>query len=151
MMMSIALALHVLAVVVWVGGMFFAYNALRPAAASVLEPPLRLQIWVATFKKFFPWVWLSIILLLATGLWMMFQFPKPPLYIVVMFVLGIIMMLIFLHVFFAPYGRLKKAVIEENWQVGGSTLGQIRMLVGINTIIGIVTIVVATAGKYFIQ
>lgn len=151
MAMSIALALHVLAVVVWVGGMFFAYNALRPAAASELEPPTRLRLWVATFKKFFPWVWLSIILLLATGLWMMFQFPKPPIYIHAMFGLGIIMMFIFLHVFFAPYYRLKKAVATESWPEGGKALGQIRMLVGINTILGVVTIIVATAGKYFIQ
>ncbi|KAG1694742.1 Bifunctional purine biosynthesis protein PurH [Nymphon striatum] len=54
MFMSIALSLHVLAVVIWVGGMFFAHQALRPAAVSTLEPPLRLQLWVATFKRFFP-------------------------------------------------------------------------------------------------
>ena len=76
MFMSIALSLHVLAIVVWVGGMFFAHQALRPAAVSTLEPPLRLQLWVATFKRFFPWVWVCVIIVLATGLWMMLQFPK---------------------------------------------------------------------------
>ena len=43
--MAIAIALHLLAAVIWVGGMFFAYMALRPAAASLLEPPLRLPLW----------------------------------------------------------------------------------------------------------
>ncbi len=52
MFYSSLLALHVLAVVIWVGGMFFAYNALRPAAAEVLEPPNRLKLWVATFVDF---------------------------------------------------------------------------------------------------
>ena len=60
------------------------------------------------------------------------------------------MMLIFMHVFFAPYNRLKKAVAEQRWPDGGNALGQIRTMVGINTIIGIITIIVATAGKFFI-
>ncbi len=151
MFMSIALSLHVLAIVVWVGGMFFAHQALRPAAVSTLEPPLRLQLWVATFKRFFPWVWLCVILVLTTGLWMMFQFPKAPLFIHIMLGLGIVMMLIFMHVFFAPYNRLKKAVAEQRWPDGGNALGQIRTMVGINTIIGIITIIIATAGKFFIS
>jgi uncharacterized membrane protein len=149
--MSIALALHVLAFVVWVGGMFFAHQALRPAAVSTLEPPLRLQLWVATFKRFFPWVWLCVFLVLSTGLWMMLQFPKAPIFVHIMLGLGIVMMLIFTHVFFVPYNRLKKAVAEQRWPDGGNALGQIRTMVGINTIIGIITIIVATAGKFFIS
>jgi len=151
MFMSIALSLHVLAVVIWVGGMFFAHQALRPAAVSTLEPPLRLQLWVATFKRFFPWVWLCVIVVLTTGTWMMMQFPKAPIFVHSMLGLGVIMMLIFMHVYFALYNKLKKAVAAENWPEGGKALGQIRMLVGINTVIGILTTVVATAGKYFIQ
>ena len=147
MFTSVLLALHVLAVVVWVGGMFFAYNALRPAAAEVLEPPLRLKLWVATFRRFFPWVWLSVIVLLITGLWMMLSLPKAPAYIHIMLGLGVIMMIIFAHVYFAPYNRLKKAVANENWPEGGKYLAQIRTLVGINTIIGLLTIIVATAGR----
>ena len=37
--MALLIAMHVLAVVVWVGGMFFAYFCLRPAAAKLLQPP----------------------------------------------------------------------------------------------------------------
>src|SRR5438105_2867776 len=61
--LKIALWLHLLGVVVWVGGMFFAYMALRPAA-KLLEPAQRLPLWGATFTHFFPWVWVSIILIL---------------------------------------------------------------------------------------
>ena len=151
MFMSILLSLHVLAIVIWVGGMFFAHQALRPAAVSTLEPPLRLQLWVATFKRFFPWVWLCVVVVLITGTWMMMQYPKAPIFVHTMLGLGVIMMLIFMHVYFAAYNRLKKAVTAENWPEGGKALGQIRMLVGINTIIGILTTLVATAGKFFIQ
>lgn len=152
--MSLAIALHVLSVVVWVGGMFFAYMALRPAAVEVLEPPLRLQLWVATFKRFFPWVWLAIALILGSGYWMIFKFGgfgNLPLYIHVMNGLGLLMMAIYLHVFFVPFQRLRKAVSAEIWPDGGKHLGQIRMLVGTNTILGLLTIAIATGGRYLIH
>jgi len=150
MFMSIAIALHVIAIVIWVGGMFFAHQVMRPAAVTTLEPPYRLRLWVAGFKRFFPWVWLCIAVVLATGFWMFFQFPVKPLFFHIMMGLGIVMMLIFFHVFFAPYNKLKKAVAEERWKDGAAALNQIRLLVGINTVIGIITILVATAGKYFL-
>lgn len=152
--MSIALALHVLAVVVWVGGMFFAYMALRPVAATVLEPPQRLALWAGVFGKFFPWVWAAIIMILGSGYWMILEpfggFGNTPIFVHIMNGLGLIMMLIFLHVFFAPYRRLRKAVAAQDWPVGGKALGQIRVLVGINTAIGIVTIIIASGSKYFL-
>lgn len=151
MFMSAAIALHLLAIIVWVGGMFFAHQVLRPAAVSTLEPPLRLQLWVAGFKKFFPWVWVSIAVVLASGFWMFFQFPQKPMFMHIMMGLGVLMVLIFFHVFFAPYNRLKKAVLEENWEAGGKALAQIRTLVGINLSIGLITTVVATAGKFFLN
>ena len=144
-MLNIALLLHVMAVVIWVGGMFFAYMALRPVAASQLEPPVRLRLWVGVFGKFFPWVWVSIAVILITGFWIISiygGFKGLPMHINVMMTLGIIMMLIFFHVFFAAYKRLKLAVIAEDWLAAGTKLAQIRMLVGINTIIGLLTVTV---------
>ena len=67
---SIAVALHVFGAVVWVGGMFAAYMCLRPAAGA-LETPQRLKLWRGFFQKFFPWVWMSVVLLLVTGYWML--------------------------------------------------------------------------------
>jgi len=34
--------------------------------------PQRLQLMRVTFQKFFPWVWVAILLLLVSGYWMMF-------------------------------------------------------------------------------
>ena len=62
----------ILGATVWVGGMFAAYMCLRPAAGP-LEPPVRLKLWSAFFQKFLPWVWVAILLLLASGYWMMFD------------------------------------------------------------------------------
>jgi uncharacterized membrane protein len=147
-MAQIAAFLHVLSVVVWVGGMFFAHQCLRPVAASQLEPPVRLTLWVGVFGRFFPWVWAAVATLLITGLFMIvavyggFKHASP--YIHVMFGLGLVMMGIFMHVFFSPYRRLKAAVAAGDWPSGGKSLTQIRHLVGLNTLIGISVIAVAT-------
>jgi uncharacterized membrane protein len=147
--MQFSYLLHVLSVVVWVGGMFFAYMALRPVAASVLEPPQRLTLWAGVFGKFFPWVWASVALILASGLHMLMVSggASAPHYVFTMLALGVVMMAIFAHVFFAPYGRLKHAVAAQDWKAGGAALGQIRMLIGINLSLGLLTIAVVFLGR----
>jgi uncharacterized membrane protein len=146
--MILSLFLHVLSVVVWVGGMFFAYMALRPVAASVLEPPQRLALWAGVFGRFFPWVWTSVALILASGLYMLHLLgDAAPKYAYVMFALGVVMMLIFGHVFFSPYKKLKLDVAAHDWQSGAAALAQIRKLIGINLSIGLLTITVVFAGR----
>lgn len=152
--MSVALALHVLSVVIWVGGMFFAYMALRPVAATVLEPPQRLTLWAGVFGRFFPWVWGAIITILVSGYWMLLGpfggFANAPVFVHIMNGLGLIMMLIFMHVYFAPYPKLRKAVAAQSWAEGGKALAQIRVMVGINTLIGVITVLIAAGGRYFL-
>jgi|TARA_B110000238_G_scaffold198667_1_gene243878 uncharacterized membrane protein len=144
---SIAISLHTLAAVVWVGGMFFAYMALRPVAAKLLEPAVRLSLWSRTLSKFFVWVWLAVIIIPVTGYWMIFSafngFAGVAWYVHIMQALGIVMILIFLHVFFAPFMRLRRAVKEENYQEGGKSLVQIRKLIGLNLLIGLITVITA--------
>lgn len=152
--MWLAITVHILAAVIWVGGMFFAYMALRPVAATLLEPPMRLPLWAKTFARFFPWVWAAIIALPATGYWMILGvfrgFENVGLHVHIMQATGIVMILIFLHVFFAPYRRLTKATTENDWPTAGKALGQIRQLVGINLVLGLITIAVATGGAYWL-
>ena len=51
------------------------------------------------------------------------------------------------HVFFAPYGRLRRAVAQQDWKTGGAALGQIRRLIGINLGLGLATIAVVFFGR----
>ena len=149
----LTLVLHVLSVVIWVGGMFFAYVCLRPIAASQLEPPLRLQLWVGVFGKFFPFVWIAVILLPLTGYMMISSLydgmGNAPLYVHLMNGTGSLMIFIYLHVYFAPYQRLKRAVAAQDWPTGGKALAQIRMLVGINTALGLLTALIASGGRFY--
>jgi len=146
----IAILLHVLSVVIWVGGMFFAYMALRPAAVQTLEPPLRLPLWVATFTRFFPWVWLSVASLLGSGLYLITAyggFAVVGKYIHTMLALGVLMMLIFGHAYFAGFKRLRRGVVAQDWKAAGAALASIRLLIGINLSIGLINIFVAIIGK----
>jgi len=145
--------LHIAGVVVWVGGMFFAHQCLRPVAAQQLQPPQRLPLWVGVFARFFPWVWVAVALILASGLAMMLQvgFRHAPLNWHLMFGLGLAMMLIFAHVFFAPFARLKRHVARQQWQEAGAALNQIRQMVGINLILGFLTIALAALGRALVS
>jgi len=147
--MLIAKFFHILGFTIWVGGMFFAYLSLRPIAATRLEAPQRLLLWEGVFAKFFFWVWLSVLAILASGGYMMGQLGQPPHYVLLMFAIGIVMMLIFAHVFFAPFKRLRRAVAAKDWPAGGAALGQIRKLVGINLGLGLLTIAVGALGPLF--
>lgn len=150
--MAFALTLHLLSAVIWVGGMFFAYMALRPVAAELLEPPLRLKLWRQVFGRFFVWVTIAVVLLLFTGLWMIFGVyggmgnTRP--YIHVMLLFGLIMMAIYGHLYFAPYQRLCKAVDVEDWTAAGNQLNTIRKMIAINLSLGLLVVAVAAAGRY---
>lgn len=149
--MAISITLHLLAAVIWVGGMFFAYMALRPAA-SILEPPVRLALWSATFKHFFPWVWVSIVTLLATGFGIIKQYGgmgEVGSHVYIMLVIGIIMMLMFMHIFFSPRKKLARAVASQDWEAGAKALNQIRLLISINLALGLIVTVVGSAGPFF--
>lgn len=141
--MKLLYMLHVLSTVVWVGGMFFAYLCLRPVAASTLEPPQRLALWSGVFGRFFPWVWLSVILLLVTGhgiIQQMGGLAGLPLHIHVMLGIGYVMAAIFVYLYFVPYPRLRRAVAGQDWKAGGAALNRIRILVGTNLALGLANI-----------
>ena len=144
--MRVALFLHVISAVIWVGGMFLAYTAVRPAAVETLEPPQRLRLWAGILRRFFRWVWAAVALLLLTGFSMMGEMARVPGYVQAMTGVGMLMMAIFLHVYFAPFGRLKRAVAAEDWKAGGAALAQVRVLVGVNLLLGIFNVAVAVLG-----
>ena len=150
--MWIARTVSRLSEVVGVGGMFLAYLDLRPAAAK-LEPPQRLALWSHTFRRCFPWVWGAVVLLPATGYWMIFAefggFTNLGLYLHIMHAVGIAMIVIFLHLFFSPYKRLNRAVAAGDFPAAGKQLAQIRMLIGTNLTLGLLPVIVAASGAYW--
>ncbi len=149
-MLSLMKLIHLLAIVVWVGGMFFAYVVLRPSAAEILQPPERLRLWDKVFSLFFNWVWLAVFLVLVSGSFMIYLFggfSNLSLYINLMLLMGITMTVIYAYVFFSCYVQFKNFVSKQEWPNAGAMLGTIRKLVGLNLAIGLLTVAVAIIGR----
>jgi uncharacterized membrane protein len=146
------LALHLLAAIFWVGGMAFAYWVLRPAAGP-LEPPVRLLLWRRVFATFLPWVGVAIVVLLGSGYAMLARyfggFAGAPMYINAMQGLGILMVLLYLHLFFAPWKRFRTAVDSGALPEAAKALNQIRQIVAINLALGIIVVIVGGTGRYW--
>lgn len=147
-----ALIAHTLAAVVWVGGMFFAYQVLRPATSRLAAEP-RLLLWQRTLERFFYWVFAAIALLLVSGYTMIFRvfggFAGVGLHVQLMQGIGLFMMMLFLHLYFAPWRRFRAAVARQDWAEGARRLAQIRLIVAVNLVLGLVTIAIGSSGRYW--
>ena len=151
--MGIWIALHALAAVVWVGGMFFAYLCMRPAVGEVIAPEQRPALWQPTLARFFRWVWAAVVVLPVSGYMMVFGYlggmSGVGWHIHLMQGLGILMILLFLHVYFAPFRRLNQALAQGDTPEAQRRIGQIRFFVGLNLTLGLIVVVLGAAGRYF--
>ena len=142
---------HVLGVVLWVGGMFFAHFFLRPAL-EVLDAPQRLRLMHGVLRRFFAAVLVVSLATLFSGLWMIGRVAKQtvqgggsfqwPLDWLVMTAVGILMVAIFGHIRFVLFKRLDRAVVAADWPAGGAALASIRTWVAVNLALGLALIAV---------
>ncbi len=151
-MHGLTVSLHLLAVIVWVGGMAFALLVLRPASGP-LDPPLRLALWERTLRRFFGWVWAAVILLPATGLWIIFDvyggFGRLPFHLHLMQGIGWLMLLVFLHLWFVPYARFRAALAAGERPAASAALDRIRKAVTANLVLGLVNAVIGASGRFW--
>ncbi len=140
-MRNLLLFFHLAAAIFWMGGMAFMVLALRPAVTALMQPPQRLALMQAVLARFFVVVTVSIAVLLATGLWLMFEAgaAAPPGW-KAMSAIGLVMMLIFGHIYFVPWRRLRAAVAQADWPGAGRQMGQITLLAKINLGLGWIAI-----------
>ncbi|MEW6293263.1 MAG: CopD family protein [Pseudomonadota bacterium] len=143
--------LHVLSIIVWVGGMVFVHFFLRPVVAE-LEPAVRLRLMHDVLGRFFQTVLAASLLTLVTGVWMLGRVAKQvvqsggsfemPLAWTFMAVIGVAMVAIFMHIRFVLYKRLSRAVAASDWVAGGAALAQTRNWVAINLGLGVLVLLV---------
>ena len=147
--------LHLLSIIVWIGGMVFAHFFLRPAVGA-LEPAVRVRLMHAVLGRFFAAVLASATLALVTGVWMIGRMAvqmaqsgvrfNMPIEWMVMATLGMVMMLIFVHIRFSLYKRLSRAVQAVDWPAGAAALAQIRVWVLVNLGLGVLIVLVTLVG-----
>lgn len=146
MLYALIKTVHVLSILVWVGGMVFAHFFLRPAVAA-LEPPQRLRLMLAVLRRFFAVVTVVSLLAWLSGGWMIGRAAKDvrlagghfemPLDWAVMATLGSLMVLIFAYIRWVPFRRLARAVALSDWPAGGAALQRLRLWVAVNLTIGL--------------
>jgi uncharacterized membrane protein len=151
MFYEILKTLHLLSIVVWVGGMVFSHFFLRPAVVG-LEPSVRLTLMRDVLRRFFQAVLAASVLTLITGVWMLGRVAKNavqsgggfqmPLDWTLMTVVGVAMVAIFMHIRFALYKRLDRRVNAADWAAAGAALDQIRKWVFVNLLLGVAILLV---------
>jgi uncharacterized membrane protein len=151
-MTILALALHILGAVVWVGGMFAIYMCLRPALGT-LEPPQRLRLMRVTFQTFLPWVWVAVVFLLASGYWMVFVnfggMSHVGMHVHVMQGIGWVMIALFAWLFHGPWLAFKRAVDGNDWGKAAPQLDRIRQIISVNLPLGLIVVIVGATGRYW--
>ncbi|MGH6913276.1 MAG: CopD family protein, partial [Geminicoccales bacterium] len=113
----------------------------------------RLELWRGVFEKFFPWVWASVVALLLSGYGMLFLvlggFAGAGVHVHIMNLTGLIMVALFLHLYFAPWRRMQRALDAGDAAAAAKQLGQIRMIVAINLALGLITAAIGASGRYW--
>ena len=146
--LAIAFGLHQLATVIWVGGMFFAHVALRPATKQTLKGVERLNLMQGVFRRFFPWVWICVITLWATGAWGYAAKGIGGVHVHLMMGLAGLMTAIFIYIFFVPYRKFKLAMEHEDFGHADAKLSIVRGLILVNLLLGVVTLLVGSIGRF---
>ena len=149
---SIAIALHVLGAILWVGGLYFMVSILRPVAEELLEPPLRQALMYKTMGRFFVRLWVIVLGILATGFFMIFMvyggFGALPVRIHVMTTIGLVMTAIFAYVHGIVYPAVGRALSHQNYKEGKRMIHRIRDLARVNLGLGTLLVLIVYGLKF---
>jgi uncharacterized membrane protein len=149
----IAITLHVIAVVIWIGGMFLGVVAVRPTLAQE-GMPARARLFAGIVGRFLPWAWAAVVTLLLTGFYMVFTsfdggLSGTPWFVRLMMGVGIFMMMLLGHASFVPYKRLKRAVASNDEALAAKSIRQMTLVMMVNLALGLIVILSAMMGAYF--
>ena len=135
---------HLLAVIVWIGGMFFAHVCLRPVAAAQLPPPQRLPLLAAILGRFFVVVGWALALLWGSGVIRFAQVGAAiPASWLAMAGIAAVMTAILVLIVFRFHRPMVAAVAASDWPKAGAAMNAIRGLVLTNLLLGVLTVAIA--------
>ncbi len=132
------LFVHLLGVVIWVGGMFFAHMVLRPSVRD-LTPAERLPLMREVIGRFLHWALMAMALIVASGVFLWGSTPMaraPAGWHLMLGGFGL-MLAVYLYLRFVPYSRLEAALDSGDLPGAGAHLAMIRLLMGMNLVFGL--------------
>jgi len=149
--MTIVFPVHIVATIVLLGGLFFASVVFRPIASG-LDIQTASALWHQTLSRFFAWGWASLLLILASGIAMVFLkfggFSGVPIIHRANMAIGIPAIALFGYVFFGPWRAYRRTIARRDWTAAQTEIRRVRVLIGIILGLGFVASVVSAVGRY---
>jgi uncharacterized membrane protein len=149
--MIIVFPLHVLAAIVLLGGLFFASLVFKPLAHG-LDIETASSLRQRMLSPFFAWGWVSLLLILGTGVAMVFLkfggFSGVPMIHRANMVIGIPVIVLFGYVFFGPWRAYRRVMARRDWTAAQREIGRVRVLMLLILGLGFVASVVSAVGRY---
>ncbi|HEU0198580.1 MAG TPA: hypothetical protein VFQ88_15380 [Nevskiaceae bacterium] len=151
MAMSIAVVLHALAAVCWIGSVFLAGLWLRPAADG-LDRAARQRLWIASFRNFLPWVVLAVAVLLISGLYVAAATPgwtraDVLLHVALGVMLTLLVVVLTVRVYSAPFARLRRCVERADVAAAEHELASFRWLAAVAVCLGLAGLLIGALGS----
>jgi len=148
--MAVALAVHILATTIFLGGLFLSRVVLKPGNRV---PELRSEygLWQGILARYFPWAWISVVLIIASGISMVFlKFGGPsgiPALHRANMVIGIPAILLFVYLLFGPWQRFRRSG-SKDWFDAEPTMRRVRLIMTVILTLGLISSAVSAAGRY---
>ena len=135
------LFLHLMSVIIWIGGMFFAAHCLRPNLGLV-PAENRAGLMAGALGSFFRVVLPAIVLIWLSGLMLLAPvgMGAAPVGWHVMITAALVMTILFALIRFYYFPRLKAALADRQMPQAGASLNRIRWLVMINLALGVIAV-----------
>lgn len=109
---SLVLAVHIISITLWIGGIFYAVAILRPSL-GLLDATQRTSIMLQTMSRFFKGLTHAIPTALISG-WLLILheggFANAPWTVNAMQAFGIIMAGLFARLYFGPFQKVRRAI-----------------------------------------
>jgi uncharacterized membrane protein len=152
MVIGLVLAIHILAVIIWLGGLFFLVVVLGPSAES-LDAAGASSVWYRTLSRSLAWGWLSLVLIVVTGVAMVFLvfggYGHLPNIHRVNMAIGIPAIALYSYVYLMPWRQLGRAVRSSDRVVAAKKRHQVRTLLATILVLALSAAFMSALGRYY--
>lgn len=145
-MSGVWVLLHLLGVIVWLGGMFFALFCLRPSLPG-LPAPNRAALMAESLGRFFNYVALAIVAIWVSG-WQLLApvgMKLAPVGWHLMIGAALLMTIVFLVIRLMLYPAVRRSISSDELPAAAAGLNRIRWLVLVNLVLGVVALWAVTS------
>ena len=150
---GLVLAIHILAVIIWLGGLFFLVVVLGPSAKS-LDAAAAPSFWHRTLSHSLAWGWVSLVAIVGTGVALVFLVfggyggHVPNIHRVNM-AIGIPAIALYGYTSLMPWRQFGHAARSNDRVVAAKKLHQVRTLLATILVLALSAAFMSALGRYY--